>query len=355
MRGAGVLLECMVRCAEVGASLPLAFVFVKQPSFLFRLLYYSFLAVAAKAVGDALFVGRLRRVARRNVVALTVCTIAAIGIIAIPQPFQLTALCVGQGDSTLIRTPGGACVLVDTGTSYAGMKHLAPFLARQGVRRIDLLVITHEHADHAGGLDAVAEVARVSAIAVGKGMPEAQVGRLLDETRFGTRVPQLLVVERGHRIRVADLELMVLNPGPYSGMDPNARSVVLHLEFNGFAALLCADAGLNFEEWTSSQKHMNAHMLRVAHHGSATSSSSAFLSGVSPRWAVISVGRNRYGHPALCTLERLESEGIRVFRTDTSGAIEFRRALGQRETRAYTHVEPKGGLPLFRAVRRLTK
>jgi len=354
-QGAGCALSALIACVRLAAAVPFSEVRVGAPSGLSCVAYYSALAGAFAAWEDPIRAARLVRILRRHRAVCGVVALAAVRGAAAPGGFRLTALYVGQGDAILIRSPAGACVLVDSGPPAFGESQLAPFLARQGVHHLDVAVITHEHADHAGGLRAVAGVASIGVLAVGQGMPEDEVDRLLAAATSDGRRPELLVMRRGQVLRVGDLTFEVLHPDGLEAATPNARSVVLRLAFRDFSCLLCADAGATFETWATTQTQLQADLLKVAHHGSSSASSWAFLSAVSPRWAVVSVGPNRYGHPSPEVMERLSSAGAEAYRTDVSGAVEVRTNRLTGGARLVTFGEKRSVVPMFRRLRSITK
>jgi competence protein ComEC len=249
------------------------------------------------------------------------------------RDFKVTFLDVGQGDSILIEFPGTKKMLVDGGgfpdsAFDVGERVVSPFLWRKGIRRIDILVMTHAHPDHAGGLAAVARNFRIGefweadvpapASAPADGLRQA----------LGAPVPRFRI-SRGFSRREGDASIEVLHPaadaGEGSKADLNDLSAVLRLTFGRSTFLLPADIGRDAEaEIMASNADLRSLIFKSPHHGSATSSSEAFLERVRPEYAVISVGEgNRYGFPHPDILARYARSGARILRTDIDGAIEF--------------------------------
>jgi competence protein ComEC len=242
---------------------------------------------------------------------------------------SLFFLPVGQGDGAAIRTPGGRWVLVDAGPADgsrdAGRDVVVPFLRRRGVREVSLLVVSHAHADHLGGagavLDAIpAQVAAEPGWPVADSLYRAFLGQLAEQ---GTRwVP----ARRGTTWELDGVRLRVVHPDTSWarwGEDLNEDSAVLLLEYRGFRALLAGDAGLPVEH------HLRGRVgpvdvLKVGHHGSRSATGGGWLAEVRPAVAVLSVGRNRYGHPHPAVVERLDSAGVTHWRTDRDGAVTVR-------------------------------
>jgi len=251
-----------------------------------------------------------------------------------PAPFEVVVIHVGQGDAIFVSAPGGVSILVDTGTAHAGNRHVVPYLRRRGVKRLDLLVITHEHADHAGGAGAVAGLLRTECIAV----PSCADGRtwagILGEIAAarGGESPRVVRLSQGDVIRVGEVALEVLNPPPAStaapdgrSIDANENSIVLRLVYRGFSMLLCADAGAQFErrilDEPPHRTWLTAQVVKIGHHGSSGASTFRFLEAVRADLAIVSVGRNGYGHPSPAAIGRILDTGAELRRTDTCGAV----------------------------------
>ncbi|HEY2824577.1 MAG TPA: ComEC/Rec2 family competence protein, partial [Gemmatimonadales bacterium] len=237
---------------------------------------------------------------------------------------------VGQGDGIAIRTPGGHWILVDAGPRTperdAGRDVVVPFLKAQGVRQLDLALTTHTDADHLGGMPYVLRAMHPSLV-LDNGQP---VGTALfldyQHTLTETGVPWH-VARTGDSLTIDSVSLLVLSPSDaweQTHLETNGNSVVVRLRYRNFTALLTGDMD-SLTEAAVLARAEHADLLKVAHHGSSTSTSTAWLSRVTPTAAVISVGaHNRYGHPAPETLLRLAVRGIPYWRTDQGGAVTIR-------------------------------
>jgi competence protein ComEC len=269
-----------------------------------------------------------RRVPRRALVlsALVLPVVLFTGAFRAGAPAHLTIVFfnVGQGDAALIRSPAGATILIDGGPDP---DLVAAKLASLGVRRLDLMVATHAHADHVVGLPEVLARFPVGLI-IDPGCPSTApyYGEFLRSVRssgapFRHPTP-------GTVLRVADVRLEVLGPAVcYHGTrsDPNNDSLVLQVTDGPASVLFTGDveqpAQKDLLEARAARLH--ALLLKVPHHGGATNME-PFILSVRARVAVVSVGANRYGHPVPTVLRQLSADGMHVFRTDRSGDVTVR-------------------------------
>jgi competence protein ComEC len=235
-------------------------------------------------------------------------------------PLTVSFLDIGQGDATLIQDRGRA-VLVDAGPPNG------PILRRlreAGVRRIDLLVITHDQADHEGGAPAVIGAHPVGLLLDGAA-GERTAEHLALVRAAQARGVQRLPPERGQVFRLGRLRLAVLWPPwppPDPGGDPNQRAIVALASVGQFDLLLPADAESDI---TAALSLPPVEALKVAHHGSADPGLPDVLRRLRPQVAVIEVGaHNPYGHPTAQALGALRAAGPAVYRTDRDGTVRLR-------------------------------
>ncbi len=233
---------------------------------------------------------------------------------------------VGQGDAALIRTPGGHWVLADAGPADArwdaGERVILPLLRRQGVTRLEAVVISHAHRDHVGGAAAITAAMQIGvALEPGEAVSEQSYHRWLEElARRGVRWQP---VSAGMAWQIDGVRFRVLHPPRHwarAGEDLNEDSAILEVAWGRFTALLMGDAGLVAEESLAGVVG-GVDVLKVGHHGSRTASGTGFLATTTPQVAVVSVGRNRYGHPTAEALARLRAVGARIWRTDREGQV----------------------------------
>lgn len=328
------LLDWIVGVVRLVAGLPYAHV-VATPPPLWTLATYDVALVAA-----AFALHRARPVA-------AAAFIAAASAICLWPPrlpshaLVVTAIDVGQADALLIRTPRGHAFLVDAGgrlergaqqdgTSAAediGTRVVVPFLIRAGIHRLDGVLLSHPHGDHAGGVPPVLRTLGADGFAdSGQSYPGHAYHDALDVARE-RHVP--LLEPRGGDVWRTDDGVTFRFYAPtypfFAGTrnDINSNSLVFRLEFGRFCMLFTGDAGAETEERLLQHgDDLRAQVLKVGHHGSAYGTTPSFVRAVGPSDAIVSVGRNNlFGHPAPATIATLEESGARVYRTDEQGAI----------------------------------
>lgn len=246
---------------------------------------------------------------------------------------RIYALDVGQGDGLLVISPQGKTVLVDAGPTDAGDEVVAA-LRRHGVKQVDLMIATHPHADHIGGMKKVFDTFRVNRLLdSGQTYGTVTYEKLLREVKENKVVYVKAV--RGQTIELdSGVKFEVLNPGQKLLTESevgegrsvqNANSVVLRLSYGNFAMLFTGDAEFETEaQMMEGGLPLSAQVLKIGHHGSRHATSGKFLSAVKAQIAVISSSAdNEYGHPSQMTLDRLKKANIKTLRTDLSGEIEI--------------------------------
>lgn len=237
---------------------------------------------------------------------------------------------VGQGDAVAIRTPAGRWVLVDAGPAGdgfdAGARRVLPFLRAKGVRTLEAMVLTHPDLDHIGGAPAVLGGLRVRYV-FEPGFPAGRSPYLAMLGAVEAHGTEWRAARAGRVMEVDGVRFDFLWPDSQTvdvPRDANQISAVLRVVYNSFVLILPGDVGSDVEHQLV-RRHggdLRAPILKLGHHGSATSSAAAFLDAVQPELAVVSAGRrNRYGHPSVPVLERLEARGIAVARTDRHGTV----------------------------------
>ncbi|HEX9021237.1 MAG TPA: DNA internalization-related competence protein ComEC/Rec2 [Nitrospirota bacterium] len=241
---------------------------------------------------------------------------------------------VGQGDSTLIELSSGETILIDGGGTRdnrfdIGRRVLAPYLWSKGIRRLDLVVLSHPHPDHMNGLLFILKEFDVAEI-WDSGRDQDLPGYSEFRAAIASKSIPYKRVAAGMSARIGDAELSALHPSesfiPHSRRAYTAEndgSLVIRICSEGKAFLFAGDIGVEAEEAIlRDSKNLKCDLIKVPHHGSRTSSSDAFVSLTRPEVAVMTVGRgNLYRHPSDEVVERYEKIGSRIFRTDLDGAV----------------------------------
>ena len=230
----------------------------------------------------------------------------------------VTFIDVGQGDSEWIVSPNNRTMLIDAGESNDALK-ISSIIPHNKV--IDVVVATHAHSDHIGGMNNILKTHKVRQF-IDSGYPHTS---MIYETMLSTILENNMnysIVNTGDIIEFdPDVNVKVLNPQSKLHDEINENSVVILMTYRNVSFLFTGDAESNAEMIYGKQlKHVD--ILKVAHHGSSSSTSSYLISRIHPDVSIISVGKdNQYNHPDNSVITRLKSDGSRVYRTDEDGTI----------------------------------
>ncbi len=242
-----------------------------------------------------------------------------------PLRDQVMFVQVGQGDATIIRS-GGRTVLIDDGPVTdmmdAGERYVVPAL-RNGSPRLDAILLTHPDLDHVGGTAAVLRAYPNTPIIISSEFRN-HIGLQDLLARWHLKPGQVHWISGTSWLRMGSTELRITTP-PADPAKDNSGSLLVRATFGKCHAVFTGDAPEETEIWASHRFDWTADLMKVGHHGSATSSSNVWLAVVKPKIAVVSCGRNnRYGHPAAPTLARLSAASVEIRRTDREGDISYR-------------------------------
>ncbi len=324
---------------------------IPDPPMWLILLFFAALIVLA-AAARAAAAQRTGRIARRQLpppIAVVECPSAlvllALTVLVSSHPFapnlarsrlEVIVLDVGQGDSIFAAFPDGHTMLIDGGGlagsewvggyrsgTDVGEEVVSPYLWSRGLKRLDVVALTHADHDHMDGLSAVLANFKVGELWIGRDDERPAFQRILAEAR--SRGIPVVPKKQGAEADWHGTEASVLWPpaAQADGGTPNDASLVLRLADGQVRFLLTGDIEKRTEEQlVEEHAPLAADFLKAAHHGSKTSSTEDFIAAVAPRLTAVSVGEaNPFGHPSESVVERFQQHGVRLLRTDRDGAI----------------------------------
>lgn len=336
-----LILRLYERCCRFFLHLPQAVYITGCPSF-FQITFYALILLL-------LFIVFWKKIYEQETFSikersLFFCIlILSVSVLLYRPPIHgisYTLLDVGQGDGMILQTESGHTILIDGGSSSVtkvGTYRILPCLKYYGIRRIDLMIMTHEDDDHISGQLELLETLKQNGLSISSCvLPEPSqnsIGenyqKMINMARL-SKIP-IQMIHAGDNITLGEVKLFCLHPEKdFPADSKNAYSTTLLLHYQKFSMLLTGDLEKNGEDVvleclrSLKQTHFpeGITVLKAAHHGSKNSTSKEFLQLVSPKLCMISCGKNnRYGHPHNEFLERLNECGCSVLRTDRDGAI----------------------------------
>lgn len=278
------------------------------------------------------------------IILIIIVFISNIVIINIKKDLRIYFIDVGQGDSTLVCTTTGKNILIDGGGNRSpekydvGKKVLLPYLLNRRIKKLDYIIISHFDSDHCGGLLYVIQEIKVKNIIIGSQFEEYENYKKIEKIAKQKKI-NIKIVEAGQKINIEkELYFDILWPTSDKMISENAinnNSLVCKLNYKNFSMLFTGDIEelaekAILEKYKSNKRNkkyesknvLNATVLKVAHHGSKTSSTVDFLKTVSPKYVVIGVGKNNtFGHPSNITITNLKAMNVQIYRTDEMGEI----------------------------------
>ncbi|MGI6028779.1 MAG: ComEC/Rec2 family competence protein [Candidatus Heteroscillospira sp.] len=313
-------LRYVLLCARTVAEIPGSVLYTENPIYMQALIFALLIfGVAWLLRGGEGF----RPLFPACLAAVAMCACCFMVNLAAPHLApRITALDVGQGQC-IVMLSGDRAVVIDCGGSEGNAGDTAAsYLLSRGVRRLDALVLTHLHADHANGAQRLLETVETDRLILAPEMDDSAAllpGLLSAADSCGT---QICIVDKNMRLTAGDIGLTLM--APLGSGDANERCLLVHGGIDGFEALITGDAGSAVErELIHTADLSDTELLIAGHHGSANSSCLELMEALRPEYSVLSVGFNSYGHPAAQALERLRGFGAQLFRTDKNGNITF--------------------------------
>lgn len=230
---------------------------------------------------------------------------------------------VGQGDCILISTPENKNILIDGGDENSE-RIIKSYLKKRKIKKLDIVIATHFDKDHIGSLDYIIDKFNIGKVYTSKDVDESQAYNNLIKSCRNKNL-NFEILKKGDKIKITkDINIIVLNPS-YIQENKNLNSIAINLSYINMDFLFTGDCEESNEvDMINSYDLENVDFLKIAHHGSSSSSSDKFIKETSPDIAVISCGyKNQYGHPHKSTLDTLNKYKVKTFRTDINGDLVF--------------------------------
>ena len=315
------ILSILIKISQICSKLPFSNILVVTPYMFNVISYYAIILYCIKSK-------------KNNKCKIIICLLIVLILInfiiyIFPQKLRIFFIDVGQGDSTLIITPDKKTVLIDGGGSDSfdvGEKVLLPYLLDRRILKIDYVLISHFDTDHCGGILTIMEKVKVKNIIISEQAEHSENYERFKKLMIHKKI-RLIEVKKGDKIKIGRYsEFKILFPTSrlLSENPLNNNSIVAQFNYNNFKMLFTGDIEKLAEQQIlkAEKAEIRADILKVAHHGSKTSSIPEFIKAVKPKIALIGVGKNNtFGHPNQQTIKNLENIKCRIYRTDLQGEI----------------------------------
>ncbi|AGB41822.1 DNA internalization-related competence protein ComEC/Rec2 [Halobacteroides halobius DSM 5150] len=294
--------------------------FVATPSLLGIIIYYIVVYYLSQLMKLSLipYSKQYRKKASIIALSLVLLLILQLGFIN-QQQLKIIFFDVGSADGVYFRLPTGEHILVDAGKNGG---EIINFLRMQGINHLDAIFVSHFHKDHVGGVLPIVKKFAVNKVFYPSPAKKNEFKQQLTQIAKNKGI-KLIKLMAGDKISVFPINIRAIGPSlPWAEeLKTNNNSLVLQVIYKQFRLLLTGDIERLIEQRLVNNRKLKSSILKVAHHGSSTSSTKRFINSVNPYLAIISVGKNNYGHPSPIVINRLKSKGIKVLRTDKKGAI----------------------------------
>ena len=333
-----LLVQILINMSKIGSRIPVNMIYVKMPNFFDILFYYLILFFTFflfyiyksrrkqnktfnKRIKNLISLMKFRYMQNKNrVISMSLIIVFVFFIIHLfPKELKIHFVDVGQGDSCLIITPNNKRILIDGGGSEnydVGKNVLIPYLLARRIKKIDYIIVSHFDTDHIGGLLTVMEELKVDKVVISmQGSNSENYSKFVKIVK--ERNIKVVVVGKGDRIKIEnDLYFDVLWPNNSDLITENVlnnNSIVCKMNYKYFSMLFTGDIEEIAEKqilnlYKNNLKIFNSTILKVAHHGSKTSSIQNFVDAIKPKIALIGVGENnKFGHPNEEVIKRLET------------------------------------------------
>lgn len=323
--------ELVIKMVKIFSSFPYASIFLPSFTWWGLILYIFILLIIGRYIPV-----QIKKIKILTFLGISLLSIFVIIFILIPPPLKVTFLDVGQGDSILLETPNGKNILIDGGgyANYQGEDRkisedvLLPAFYSKGIHKLDLVIVSHPHEDHMKGIQEL--IGNIPIDILGVYPIDQKYMKELNFLATNEKI-KMIYLKEGDILNIQEnLIIRALSPSKdFSVEDPqkdvNNSSLVLRLDYYKSSFLFTGDIEEEIEnDLLQKGENLQADVLKVAHHGSNSSSKENFIKNVDPEIGIISVGEgNTFGHPSPNTLEQLKKVIPYLYRTDKNGAIEI--------------------------------
>lgn len=342
-----ILLQLLIQSTKVTSLIPFSEVLVPTPNIIFIIIYYLilFLFILYKFLNNRYLnrflvkkilkhIKKLFGFLKKNFKIILIYNIIFITLFfliprIIPKDLKIYFIDVGQGDSTLIITPTNKKILIDsggaeTGNFDVGKSTLMPYLLDRKIISLDYICISHFDSDHCKGFIYLLNNIKIKNIILSKQYEKTKNFEEIIGIAQKKNI-NILKVEAENTIKIDEyVEFKILSPGKNLEDDINNNSLVMKLEYFDFSCLFTGDISKEIERNLLKEygNYLKSDTLKVAHHGSMTSSDENFIKTVTPKISLIGVGKNnKFGHPNYEVIKALESINSKIYRTDLYGEI----------------------------------
>ena len=326
-----ILLTILLKIAEISSNIPGSSIYIQTPSIMFCIGYYLIIIGWYNIKSIKRFCNRNNFKFLGIIVSFIIILNSIIKIT--DRKLQIHFVDVGQGDCTLIQTPKGSNILIDGGGSEfgnfdVGESILLPYLLDRGVTKIDYMMISHFDSDHIGGLFYIIENIQVDNIIISKQGENSENFKKFIETISKNRT-NIIIVKKGDYVKIDSssyFEILFPEENLIQENILNNNSIVAKFVTKNLTLLFTGDIEQIAEnrlcKLYKNTNKLSADIIKIAHHGSKTSTTDGFLELVKPKIALIGVGEdNNFGHPSKEVLERIKACGTKIYRTDQCGEI----------------------------------
>ena len=328
-----LMLKILISIAHICSLIPFSKIYVVTPNVVLIIFFYLFLYLLVKKQNSMIL---SKKTIAFFTIAIVILNFIYPVITSKRDNLEINFIDVGQGDSTLIRVSNKTILIDGGGSSYGetfdvGEQTLFPYLLDRGINAIDYVIVSHFDSDHCQGLNFIMENMKVkNAIISDLGQESNEYDTFLSLAK--KQNTNLVYVKMGDIIKIGKATIKILFPDnePITDNEKNNNAIVFKFLWKNVSILFTGDIEEKAENkilslYSNNLEELKSTILKVAHHGSKTSTTKSFLEAVRPQIALVGVGEdNNFGHPNSGVIERLESIGCKIYRTDKYGEISIK-------------------------------